>query len=86
MSDLEHSFELMSDAHGDTLLSEQHTAKIFGVTERTLHNWDRDKQMKARGWEPPLMLNGRRRRKLSVIRKVINNLPTKKIPTKKEIA
>jgi hypothetical protein len=82
MSDQENAFELMSDAHGDTLLTEQRVAQIFCVTVRSLDNWDRDKKMKDLGWELPLMVNGRRRRKLSVIRRVINSLPTK-IPTKK---
>jgi hypothetical protein len=46
----------------DTLVPDPRVAEEFGVTLMSLWRWDRDPQLIALGWPPPINIRGRNSR------------------------
>jgi hypothetical protein len=73
MSDWE-ILEIVPPDDDNQLVPDPKTAKHFDRTLRTFSNWDKSAKMAADGWPKPILINGRRYRRLGDLRRFEANL------------
>ena len=64
----------------DVLVPDPQVRREFGnTTEMTTHRWDRDPEMAALGWPPPVYIRNRKHRSRRLLEQFKRNLLTRAI-------